>query len=88
MGNIGPKISSFMTRMSHDTGGSDFDAHAEDLAASFREIGEQLRSSYELAYHASGPADGTFHKLVIRTKQPGFTIRTKTGYFSKEITAP
>jgi hypothetical protein len=40
-----------------------------------------------LAYHANPIADGTFHKLVIRTKQPGFTIRTKTGYFSKDATA-
>ncbi len=75
---------SVMTRISHDTGGSDFDAHADDLRASFREIGEQLRSSYELAYHANPLADGTFHKLVIRTKKPGYTVRTKTGYFSRD----
>jgi Ca-activated chloride channel family protein len=75
---------SVMARIAHDTGGSDFDAHADDLKASFREIGEQLRSSYELAYHASPLADGTFHKLLIRTKQLGFTVRTKTGYFSKD----
>jgi Ca-activated chloride channel family protein len=74
---------SVMARMSHDTGGSDFDAQAADLRTSFREIGEQLRSSYELAYHA-GLADGTFHKLVIRVKRPGFTVRTKTGYFSRD----
>jgi len=74
---------SVMARISRDTGGSDFDAQAADLRTSFREIGEQLRSSYELAYHAAGPADGTFHKLLIRTKQPGFTVRTKTGYFSR-----
>jgi Ca-activated chloride channel homolog len=74
---------SVMARISHDTGGSDFDAQAADLRASFREIGEQLRSSYELAYRA-GVADGTFHKLIIRAKQPGFTVRTKTGYFSKD----
>jgi Ca-activated chloride channel family protein len=75
---------SVMARISRDTGGSDFDAQAADLRTSFREIGEQLRSSYELAYHANGPADGTFHKLVIRARQPGFTVRTKTGYFSRD----
>jgi Ca-activated chloride channel homolog len=74
---------SVMARISHDTGGSDFDAQAADLRTSFREIGEQLRSSYELAYHANGLPDGTFHKLVIRVKRPGFTVRTKTGYFSR-----
>lgn len=75
---------SVMTRISRDTGGADFDAQADDLKASFKEIGEQLRSSYELAYHA-GPADGTFHKLVIRVRQPGFAVRTKAGYYSREV---
>jgi Ca-activated chloride channel family protein len=74
---------SVMARISRDIGGSDFDAQAGDLRESFREIGEQLRSSYELAYYSSVMADGTFHKLAIRTKKPGLTIRAKTGYFSK-----
>lgn len=74
---------SVMARIAHDTGGTDFDAQAADLPTSFREIGDQLRSSYELAYHANPVADGTFHKLVIRAKQPGLTVRTKTGYYSQ-----
>ncbi|MEO8027066.1 MAG: VWA domain-containing protein, partial [Bryobacteraceae bacterium] len=44
---------SVMSRLSLETGGNTFDAEAGDLKASFREIGDQLRSSYELAYHAS-----------------------------------
>ena len=39
--------------------GADFDAGEKELAAHFHEIGEQLRSSYELAYH-SGAEDRTF----------------------------
>ena len=74
---------SVMARISRDTGGSDFDARADDLRTSFRAIGDQLRSSYELAYHANGAADGTFHKLVIRTRLPRYTVRAKTGYFSR-----
>lgn len=74
---------SVMSRIARDTGGVDFDAHAADLATSFREIGEQLRSSYELAYHAAPVEDGTFHKILIRAKRPGLTIRAKSGYFSK-----
>jgi Ca-activated chloride channel family protein len=79
---------SVMARISHDTGGSDFDAQADDLRTSFHEIGEQLRSSYELAYHANGAADGTFHKLVIRARQPGSTVHAKTGYFSRAGNEP
>jgi Ca-activated chloride channel family protein len=72
-----------MARLSRETGGSDFDAGQADLHQVFLQIGEELRSSYELAYHARQvPADGTFHKLVIRAKRPGLTVRTKTGYFA------
>ncbi len=82
-----------MARISRETGGSDFDAGKADLNQAFAEIGEELRSSYELAYHSSyadasyadashAAGDGTFHKLVIRAKRPGLTVRTKTGYFA------
>ena len=74
-----------MERISRETGGSDFDAQKADLEQSFRRIGEELRSSYELAYHVTNhPADGTFHKLVIRARQPDLSVRTKTGYFARQ----
>jgi Ca-activated chloride channel homolog len=73
-----------MARISQETGGADFDAQQDDLRKSFREIGEQLRSTYELAYHAAKPLqDGTFHKLVVRSKRPDLTVRAKTGYFAR-----
>jgi Ca-activated chloride channel family protein len=74
---------SVMRRIAHDTGGRDFDAEEDDLRTAFLEIGEELRSSYDLAYHTPN-ADGTFHKVVLRCKRPGVTIRSKTGYFSRE----
>jgi Ca-activated chloride channel homolog len=78
---------SVMSRIARDTGGRDFDARETDMKRAFTEIGEELRSSYELAYHASGSttgSDGTFHKLVIRAKRPGVVIRAKAGYFARE----
>jgi Ca-activated chloride channel family protein len=73
-----------MQRIARETGGSDFDADQTDLKDAFRLIGEELRSSYELAYHSAHPGDGTFHKLVLRSTRPGMKIRTKTGYFAAE----
>jgi len=72
-----------MSRIAHDTGGADFDAQERDLAAWFKEIGEELRSSYELAYYPSGTAarDDSFRKISVRSKRPGLTVRCKTGYF-------
>jgi Ca-activated chloride channel family protein len=73
-----------MERIARETGGLDFDGQGRGLEEGFRQIGEQLRSSYELAYHTSNPAgDKTFHKIVIKPKQPGLTVRAKTGYYSR-----
>jgi len=75
---------SVMARLSLETGGADFDARAKDLSEHFHEIGEQLRSSYELAYHSTNPdRDQAFRKVKITMKQPGFVIRSKTGYYAR-----
>jgi Ca-activated chloride channel family protein len=72
-----------MQRISLETGGADFDAQAGDLKNAFRAMGDQLRSSYELGYHAPS-ADGTFHKVTIRMKRPGLTVRAKSGYYARQ----
>jgi Ca-activated chloride channel family protein len=73
-----------MERMALETGGGDYDALEKGLADNFRQIGEHLRSSYELAYHSSNPdSDGTFRKIKVRARQPGLTVRSKTGYYSR-----
>jgi Ca-activated chloride channel homolog len=75
---------SVMERMARDTGGAGFDAQEKGLAENFREIGEQLRNSYELAYHSTDPErDGTFRKIAIRAKRPGLTISAKAGYYAR-----
>jgi Ca-activated chloride channel family protein len=75
---------SMMERIARETGGADFDAGERELAAHFQEIGDQLRSSYEIAYQSSNPPeDRTFHKIAVRVKRPGLTVRAKTGYYAK-----
>ncbi len=75
---------SVMERIARETGGADFDGTGKGLVNGFRQIDEQLRSSYELGYHASNPVgDKTFHKIFIKPKQPGLTVRSKTGYYSR-----
>ena len=73
-----------MERMALETGGADFDAAEKELAVHFREIGDQLRTSYEIAYHSSNPPqDRTFHKVAVRLKRAGLTPRAKTGYYAR-----
>ena len=73
-----------MARIAKETGGADFDARAKDLAVSFAEIGEELHSAYQLAYHSTNPqSDDTFRKVRFRVKEAGYMVRAKTGYYAK-----
>jgi Ca-activated chloride channel homolog len=75
---------SVMGRIAKETGGEEFDAETTDPHVYFRQIGEELRSSYELAYYPSAPvADDSFRKIRIHAKTPGLRVRSKTGYFPR-----
>jgi len=72
-----------MDRIALETGGMHYDAREGDLRTWFRQISDELRATYELAYHSTNPnRDGSFRKVVIRAKTPGFTVRAKTGYYA------
>ena len=75
-----------MKRLARDTGAADFDASGDnDLDQTFHDIGAELRSLYEIAYHAGKPVrDGTFRKIEVRADRPGLVIRSKAGYFSQQ----
>jgi len=75
---------SVMERIAKETGGAHIDAQKTDPHTYFREIAEELRTSYELAYYPTNKAkDDSFRKIVIKPKQEGVRIRAKTGYFSR-----
>jgi Ca-activated chloride channel homolog len=75
---------SVMERIAKESGGKAIDAEVTDPNAYFPQIAEELRASYELAFYPTNPApDDTFRKIVIRPKQPGLTVRSKTGYFAR-----
>ena len=75
---------SVMDRVAKETGGAHIDAEHTDPHTYFRQIAEELRTSYELAYYPTNKAhDATFRKIVIKPRQEGVKIRTKTGYFSE-----
>ncbi|HXM94259.1 MAG TPA: VWA domain-containing protein [Candidatus Dormibacteraeota bacterium] len=75
---------SVMDRIAKETGGAHIDAEITDPHTYFREIAEELRTSYEAAYYPSNTQrDDTFRKIVIRTKREGLQVRAKTGYFAR-----
>ncbi|HEY6270070.1 MAG TPA: VWA domain-containing protein [Candidatus Acidoferrum sp.] len=75
---------SVMDRIAKETGGAHIDAEVTDPHTYFRQIAEELRTSYELGYYPTNSGkDETFRKIVIRPKQARVKVRTKTGYFSR-----
>jgi Ca-activated chloride channel family protein len=73
-----------MGRIAKETGGAHIDAETTDAHIYFREIAEELRTSYELGYYpTNGGKDETFRKVVVRAKREGLSVRSKTGYFSR-----
>jgi hypothetical protein len=60
-----------------------FDLLRVDAKDAFEQISEQLRSMYEIAYVSSNAQDGSYHKITIRVKREGITVRAKTGYYAK-----
>jgi Ca-activated chloride channel homolog len=73
-----------MDRVAKETGGIHIDAEATDPHTYFRQIAEELRTSYELAYYPTNAnKDDAFRKVVIRPKAAELKVRSKTGYFSQ-----
>ncbi len=73
-----------MDRIAEDTGGTHTDARALDPHEYFQQIADELRTSYTLAYYPTNPMkDDLFRRIVIRPKQEGVKIRTKSGYFAR-----
>jgi Ca-activated chloride channel family protein len=75
---------SVMDRIASETGGAHIDAEKTDAHTYFRQIAEELRSSYDLGYYPKDALkDDTFRKIVIKPKREGIKVRAKTGYFSR-----
>jgi Ca-activated chloride channel family protein len=73
-----------MDRLAKDSGGAHIDAKEMDPKEYFQRIAEELRTSYTLGYYPSNPMkDESFRRIVVRAKEDGIRIRTKSGYFAR-----
>jgi VWFA-related protein len=55
-----------------------------DLRGAFRRILQEFRSRYVLAYAPSGVPLGGFHRLDVRVKRRGLTVKARPGYIGAE----
>ena len=69
-----------LRRIADDTGGGYFELLKTDqLAPTFTRVAQELRSQYLLAF-APESLDGKVHKLEVRVKRAGVTVRARKSY--------
>lgn len=69
-----------LRRIAEETGGGSFELQKTDmLASTFTRVAQELRSQYLLAFTPE-TFDGKVHKLDVRVKRPGVTIRARRSY--------
>ena len=73
-----------LKKISDATGGITFTpARLEDISNGFRQIGDELRSQYALAYRpADFKMDGAFRPIYLFCNQRRYTVRVSKGYFA------
>jgi Ca-activated chloride channel homolog len=60
-----------------------FPYRIDDLAQSFLDIGNELRSQYFIAYNpANVAANGAYHKIDVEVGRKGLVVRTRKGYYA------
>jgi VWFA-related protein len=76
--------------ISGETGGRAFFPYRiDDLAQSFLDISDELRSQYSLAYTPTNRlADGKFRRIRIEPDRRGLTVLARKGYFAPRLRAP
>jgi VWFA-related protein len=73
-----------LQELADNTGGiAIFPRRIEDVSTGFEAIEEALRSQYSLVYQPSDfKQDGSFRKIYLESRVPGYTVRAEKGYFA------
>jgi len=78
-----------LKRFSEETGGKAFfPFKLQDLAVSFQDIGEELRSQYSVGYRSSNiKTDGTFRRIRIDVADKRYKAKARNGYYAPRASA-
>lgn len=76
-----------LERFADQTGGRVFFPYKlDDLAESFQDIGNELRSQYFIAYAPENPAaNGGYRKIQLEVDRKGLVVRTRKGYYASAV---
>jgi Ca-activated chloride channel homolog len=72
-----------LPKIAQETGGGYFElTRTDDLGSTFARVADELHRQYALGFEP--PAlDGKSHRLEVRTKRPGLTVRARRSYLAK-----
>ena len=79
-----PKHDKVLKKLAEETGGrAFFPNRAEDLAQSFFDVSQELRSQYSLAYRSTDTShDGAFRAIHIESNRKDVRIKSRKGYYA------
>jgi Ca-activated chloride channel family protein len=76
------KPDSGLKRLAEETGGGYFELDkSDDLAPTFTRVAQELHSQYVLGFTPS-VLDGKVHRLNVRAKRPGMSVRARRSYLA------
>jgi VWFA-related protein len=78
-----------LKKLSEETGGKPFfPLKIQDLASSFLDIHDELRSQYQIGYRPTNARqDGTFRRIRVDVSDKRYKARARTGYYMPKPTA-
>jgi VWFA-related protein len=74
-----------MRKLTEETGGRMIEVgnKMDKLKQGFDQIAQELRSQYNIGYTpTNSKRDGSFRKVEVHTKQPGYKIQARNGYYA------
>ena len=78
-----------LKRLSEETGGKAFfPLKVQDLASSFLDIHDELRSQYQIGYRpTNAKLDGTFRRIRVDIGDKRYKARARSGYYMPKTAA-
>jgi Ca-activated chloride channel family protein len=71
-----------LKRLAEETGGGYFELEkTAELAPTFTRVAQELHSQYVLGF-TPALLDGKVHRLAVRAKRPGMTVRARRSYLA------
>jgi VWFA-related protein len=80
---VGARRSSFLGDLTSATGGRSIAIEsAKDLRGTFQAILEEFRQRYLISFSPEGVTRGGWHRLEVRVRGRGLSVRARPGYLS------